>query len=235
MRRLPTPLLAVALVAASGAAATGQTTVALTGGVTLASLDVTWEGDAIRAPSFESATRPTMGLAFTLPLRKGLDVRFDGRYTRKGARWSGREPLEFASGLRIGYLELATLLKLRLPLAAEALSWYVEAGPAAAYARSCGLKEAVVVEGLAKAVKWGCGSRGLRLKDLDWGVSGGVGFEIGLSQHLGVSLGLLYSLGLRNVASSFTRVSTGRPTAIHTSSIKNRAITLQAGIARSIG
>ena len=221
MTRLATPLLAATLVVSPAAAASGQTTVALTGGVSFASFDVKQRNDPV--PPFESATRPTIGLALAMPLWENLGIGLNGRYTRKGPRWSGSERLEYESSMWIGYLEFAALLRMQLPLSGNRVSWYGEVGPAVAYKTSCTMKEVAVIEGITREANQSCRNRLLELYDFDWGLSGGAGLEIGISQRMGVSIGLLYTLGLRNVHSGYYR------------SLKNRAVTLQAGIVRSIG
>ena len=221
MTRLATPLLAATLAVSPGAAAFGQTTLALTGGVNLASIDVTLRTDPV--PDFQSRTGMVIGLALTMPLWKGLDLRLDGRFTQKGGHWSGNQPLAFEASMRTEYLEFAALLKAQLPLSGDRVSVYAAVGPALAIRASCDWREEIaIVEGVRIKASQACVSQFLFLSDFDLGLFGVTGLEIGLSERMGVSIGLAYVLGLLDVDTNGLQ------------SLKNRAMTFQVGIVRSI-
>lgn len=144
MRRLATPLLAAALIPFPGAAALGQTTLTVTAGVNRTSIGVDLARfvyphfDSYRQPHFWSATANTIGMAVTRPLSGNLRLEVGGRYAKKGARWkSESDGVHFESGMEPEYLELATLLKVGLPLPGSRLSAYATAGPAVAFRASC--------------------------------------------------------------------------------------------------
>jgi opacity protein-like surface antigen len=122
------------------------------------------------------------------------------------------------------YVELATQLKGRFPLLGDRFSAYGTAGPAVAFKASCDWNEVVTIKGVVvNEASASCARAGLGVGDFDFGLSGGTGVEIALSESMGVSVGVAYTLGLLNVATS------------RTGNFKNRAMDFRFGIVRSIG
>lgn len=231
MKRLATPLLAAALVLPPGAAAFGQTTLTVTTGVNRTSIGVDLARyvyphfDSYRPPDFRPATGLVIGLAVTRPLSGNLSLEAGGRYAKKGARWkSWSDGVHFESGMEPEYLELATLLKVGLGLPGSRVSAYATAGPAVAFKASCEWNEVVSIRGVVvNEVNAACGSAGLGLSRFDFGVSGGTGVEVALYDGMGVSVGVVYTLGLLNVGAS------------RAGHLKNRAMSLRAGVVTPIG
>ncbi|MDE2973403.1 MAG: outer membrane beta-barrel protein [Gemmatimonadota bacterium] len=231
MKRLATPLLAAALVLTPGAAVFGQTTLAVTAGVNRTSIGVDMARyvyphfNSDRHPDFRSATGPMIGLAVTRPLSGNLSLEVGGLYSKKGTRWKNRSNgVHYETGMEPEYLELATLLKVGLPLPGSRVSAYATAGPAVAFKTSCDWNEVVSIRGVVVSeVNLRCERVRLGLSRFDFGLSGGAGVETALSDGLGVSVGVVHTLGLLNVGAR----GTGR--------IKNRAMSLRAGIVTPIG
>ena len=232
MKRLATPLLTAALIVSPGAAAFGQTTLTVTAGVSETSIGIDMSRFSVShfdfyrpTPNFEPATGITIGLAVTVPFSERLGLQLGGRYVQKGSHWrSWRDGFSFESGMESEYVELATQLKGRFPLLGDRLSAYATAGPAVAFKTSCDWNEVVTIMGaFVSEISASCARVGLGLGDFDFGLSGGTGVEIWLSESMGVSVGVAYTLGLLNVATS------------RTSNFKNRAMAFRFGIVTPIG
>jgi len=231
MKRFAAPLFAAALVLPPGAAVFGQTTLTVTTGVNRTSVGVDLARyvyphfDSYRQPDFRPATGFTIGLAVTKPLSGNLSLEVGGRYAKRGARWqSESDGVNFEARMEPEYLEVATLLKVGLGLPGSRVSAYATAGPAVAFKTSCEWNEVVSIRGVViNEVNARCGRVGLGLSRLDFGVSGGAGVETALSDAVGVSVGVVYTLGLLNV---------GADRAGH---LKNRAVSLRAGIVTPVG
>ena len=222
MTRLATPLLAATLAVSPGAAAFGQTTLALTGGVNLASIDVTLRTDPVPDFQFEDRNGDRARVDHAFVEGPGPSARRP-RFTQKGGHWSGNQPLAFEASMKTEYLEFAALLKAQLPLSGDRVSVYAAVGPALAIRASCDWREEIaIVEGVRIKASQACVSQFLFLSDFDLGLFGVTGLEIGLSERMGVSIGLAYVLGLLDVDTNGLQ------------SLKNRAMTFQVGIVRSI-
>ncbi|MCY3809204.1 MAG: outer membrane beta-barrel protein [Gemmatimonadetes bacterium] len=231
MKRFAAPLLAAALLLPPGASAFGQTTLTVTTGVNRTSIGVNLARyvyphfDNHRHPDFRSATGATVGLAVTRPLSGNLSLEVGSLYSKKGTRWKGgSDGVNFEARMEPEYLEVATLLKVGLGLPGSRISAYATAGPAVAFRTSCEWNEVVSIRGLViNEVNARCGRVGLGLSRFDFGLSGGAGVETALSDGVGVSVGVVHTLGLKNV---------GAHRAGH---LKNRAMSLRAGIVTPIG
>lgn len=95
---------------------------------------------------------------------------------------------------------------------------YLLAGPALAFKLSC----QVSVTFMGDSRSEDCGEDGPKAMDL--GVTGGARLVIGVSEKLGISLDALYNLGLLEMDDFDGEIA-----------LKNRVMTLQAGIVYSIG
>ena len=229
MKRFAAPLLAAALLLPPGAAVFGQTTLAVTAGVNQTSIGVNLARyryphfSTHRHPDFRSATGATIGLAVTRPLSGNLSLEVGSLYSKKGTHWkSESEGVNFEARMEPEYLEVATLLKVGLPLPGSRISAYATAGPAVAFRTSCEWNEVVSIRGLViNEVNARCGRVGLGLSRFDFGVSGGAGVETALYDGVGVSVGAVHTLGIMNVHRA------GR--------FKNRAMSLRVGVVAPIG
>lgn len=235
---LPTLLTAV-LLTLEATPVRAQATLSLTGGVNLTSLDT--DSDGTRFPGFESLTRMSIGLAATLPVSDRFGLQLEGRYAQKGGRldvlgvmammgdmFGGFEEMppgaSFDADYQMDFVELSALARVGFPLSGDRVSGHLLAGPALGLRASC---EGVVrLSGLDEPpfnVSSDCDEAGLDFGTIDLGLAGGAGIDIGLTDSVDAHLGLLYVLGLSNVAEDFG------------GSAKHRALTIRAGLGLPIG
>lgn len=242
MKRLPIlllPTLLTAVFLTPGAPVRAQTTLSLTGGVNITSLDT--DGDGTLSPGFESLTRMSVGLAATLPVSERFGLQLGGRYAQKGARldvlgvlemmgdtFGGLEEMppgaSFDADYEMDFVELTALARVGFPLAGDRVSGHLLAGPALGLRSSC---EAVVrISALDEPAVTGsvdCDEAELGFRTVDVGLAGGAGIEIGLTDSINAHLGLLYTLGLSNVSDD------------PGGSVKHRALTIRAGLGVPVG
>ena len=241
MRQLPTILLPTLLTALSfmpGATSVrAQTTLSLTGGVNLTSMD--HDADGALALDFESLTGMSVGLAAAIPVTDQFGVRLGGRYVQKGGRLDvlgimmddmfggfGEMPpgTSMDADIEMNYVELSVLAGVRFPLSGDRVSGHLLAGPTLGLQSSCQM--GLHISGLdepAVNVSSDCDEAGLDSREIDVGLAGGAGIDIGLTDSIDVHLGLLYTLGLSNV------IDEGNETT------KHRALTIRAGLGVPIG
>ena len=222
MKRSSTLFFAAALLLLSQAPASAQTKIALTGGATISSLDITTDDDFY--PDFQSVTRLSIGLAATIPMSDGFGIQLGGAYSQKGGS------LEFTEGGIVGessietdYLEFTALGKVGLPLFGDRASAYLLAGPALAFESSCQLRASATSGTESFEIDTDCDEGDLDRPNYDYGLAGGGGLEIGFTDKLGISLGLLYTYGLQDLDDNSG------------DSVKNRSLTLSGGFVFSIG
>ncbi len=242
MKRFPTlllPTLLTVVCLTPGAPVHAQTTLSLTGGVNITSLDT--DNDGTRSPGFESLARMSIGLAATLPVSDRFGLQLGGRYAQKGGRldvlrlmemmgdmFGGFEEMPPGASLYIDYemdyVELSVLARVGFPLSGDRVSGHLLAGPALGLRSSC--EGVVSISGpdrpaLDQGV--GCDEAGLDFRKIDVGLAGGAGIDIGLTDAVDAHLGLLYTLGLSNVSDDLG------------GSVKHRALTIRAGLVLPIG
>ena len=114
----------------------------------------------------------------------------------------------------MSYVELALLARMGFPLSRERTSGHLLAGPVLAWLSSCRWQD------ITFGNRHRCGDIAFDPKRYGLGVAGGGGIEIGLTDQLNASVGLLYTLGILNMSQDVP-VSFAR---------KNRALTLRAGV-----
>ena len=117
------------------------------------------------------------------------------------------------------YLELAVLARMGFPLSGERASGHLLAGPVLAWQTSCRTQD-------SDGNSYRCDNVAFDPKKYDVGVAGGGGIEIGLTDTLHASVGLLYTLGLFNISNEASE---------EVLTVKNRAMTLRAGLGYRIG
>ena len=218
MKPFATPLLATALLLLPASTASGQTTLALTGGINIATLEIT--SDAGLAPDTESVTRTSIGFSAIFSRAERLGFQLGGTYSQKGGRliFSSSE-LIGESSIETSHLEFTALARAQFPLAGDRVSAHLLAGPAVAFELSCQLSAKASVEGSTVEISDDCNEGAdLSRSPFDFGLAGGGGLEIGLLDKLGISLGVLYTHGLTDLDTSDGE------------SLKQRALTLRAGL-----
>ncbi len=238
MKRCPTLLgsmLLTAVVLTLGATPVrGQTTLSLTGGVNITSLDT--DSDGTRSPGFESLTRMSIGLAATLPVSDRFGLQLGGSYAQKGGRLDVLRLMEIVGDLLSGfeemppggsldidyemdYVELSVLARVGFPLSGDRVSGHLLAGPALGLQSSCeGVVRISGPDRPALDPGAGCDEAGLDFRKIDVGLAGGAGIDIGLTDAFDAHVGLLYTLGLSHISDDLS------------GSVKHRALTIRAGL-----
>ena len=224
MKRFATPLLATILLLLTGTPAFGQVSIAVTGGVNIASLDISTGSDF--APDLKSVTRLSIGLAANIPASDGWGLQLGGSYSQKGGRFEiSEQGVNAESRVETDYLEFTVLGRAQFPVSGDRVSAHLLAGPALALESSCQLTaKATGPGGGTFEFAEDCdGDIGLDRSTYDFGLAGGGGLEIKLADTLGMSFGLLYTYGLLDLDKSDSDF------------MKQRALTLRAGLVYSIG
>lgn len=221
MKRLATPLVAIVLLPLAQAPTAAQTTFALTGGLNIASADVT-DASAV-VPDVVSVTRRSFGLAADFSLSETFGIQLGSRYSQKGVGLElDEDGFDVQSSAELDYLEFTALARLRFPLAGERVSIHLVTGPALAAETGCGLSATAGSGDSAFELAEECDEVGLERSAADVGWAVGGGLDIGITDNLSASPGIRYTHGLVDVDTA-TRAS-----------LKNRALTLQIGLAYTI-
>ena len=224
MKCLLTPLLATTLLLLTGTSALGQVSLAATGGVNIASMDFSTDDDFV--PDFQSVTRLSIGLAANIPASGSWGIQLGGSYSQKGGRYDFAQPDASAEArIETDYVELTVLARAQFPLSGDRVSAHLLAGPALALESSCQLTgKATGPDGNTFEINEGCDdATGLYRSNYDLGLAGGGGLEVKLLDALGMSFGVLYTYGLVDFDTS------------DSVSMKQRALSLRAGLVYSIG
>lgn len=219
---LPLPF-AVPFLLLTAAPAAGQTRLGVTGGLNLASVDVS-TGELF-VPDFESVARMSIGVSVTMPISENLGFQLAGSYSQKGGRWDVSLPDVRADiTLKADYFEVAGLGTLRLPLSGDRISAHLLGGPALALEVSCEASAVATFEGTNVNTTQSCDEDGaLERSKFDLSVAGGGGIEFELSESMGLSFDAIYTLGLLDIDKA------------ERDSLKHRVLTLRAGLVYSIG
>ncbi|MCY4573510.1 MAG: porin family protein [Gemmatimonadetes bacterium] len=222
MRNLSRLLIAAPLFLLTPAPTAAQTKLGITGGLNLASVDISSESGLV--PDFESVTRLSLGLSATIPISETWGLQLAGGYSQKGAMSSFTEDgANVESTLKMDYIELAALGMVHLPVSGERVSAHLLAGPALALETSCGISAQASFMGSDLEISEDCDDSGPDRSNFDVGLAGGGGIEIGLSDALGVSLDALYTFGFLDMDKA------------DDDSLKHRVLSLRVGLVYSIG
>lgn len=220
MKRLATSLL-VTMLLLPGIPARAQTTLAISGGMNVASMDFAGETEFV--PDFQSVNRASIGLAVTFPVFARLGLRLGGNYSQKGGLAEvSMGGLTGESFLDSDYLELTALARVRVPTAGDRVAVNLLAGPALALETSCELgATAVDRTGSTSEYNETCDDADFDRLRHDLGLAAGGELEIGLAEKLGLSIGVLYTHGVLDIDT------------VDDASLKHRALTLRAGLVYS--
>ena len=223
MKRFATPLLATILLLLTVTPALGQVSLAVTGGVNIASMDISTGSDF--APDLKSVTRLSIGLAANIPASDGWGLQLGGSYSQKGGRYEiSEQGVNAESRVETDYLEFTVLGRAQFPVSGDRVSAHLLAGPALALESSCQLTaKATGPGGGTREFAEDCDDIRLDRSTYDFGLAGGGGLEIKLADTLGMSFGLLYTYGLLDLDKSDSDF------------MKQRALSLRAGMVYSIG
>ena len=194
-----------------------QTTLAIHGGMNRATLSELEEVKAFKGI--------TLGASATIPIQDKLSFRLDGNYVQKGIEAASED--EFVRmNLGLDYVEVSGLGAVNLTPTESPASVYALAGPSVAFRTRCELKmegsQASSSEGVSFLFSESCSDR---VSGVDFGVTGGVGANVGISKQITFSVDLRYTLGIGTVFDDFDE---GDPP-------KNRNFILQCGVGFPIG
>ena len=192
-------------------AAMAQTRLTVAGGLNLASVTAEAEGLSVTP---ESVTRLAIGASVGIPMSERWGLHLGAGYSQKGF---GLDAFGASVTTEIDYLEVTALAGMPFSVS-ERASVHLLAGPALAFKVSCQVSATFLGEELDED----CGDDGPKAMDL--GLVGGARLEFGVSDKMGVSVGALYNFGLLNMDDSGSDET-----------LKNRVMSLQAGIVYSIG
>lgn len=214
MKRLVIPAASLPLLFLVGAGLSGQTRIALTGGVSLTSTEERFAGDNgslfYSRVGEGSARQPSVGVSAIVPLPWSLSLEVGGAYSEWGRElafgWCGTAPQGGAS-VSMEYLEFKTLGRVNLPLAGNGVLAFVTVGPMVAWELSCRSTPTISQLLPDGTISWSpdeSGSRScedvvLDLEELDFGLAGGVGLEVGVTGRLGFTVSTVYSRGMRDL------------------------------------
>ena len=219
MRSFRYPLLSTLFLFA-GAPASAQINLSMMGGANLASTQLSSED--VAAPTSETVTRVSVGVAATFPVVGHFGIQLGGGYSQRGSNSLFTDGDATGESLiEVDYAELTALGRLDIPLYGDRLGIHLLAGPAFAYETSCDATMSTMVEDRAVSNSAACGDDFDR-PAYDFGLVGGGGLEIGLTRDLGLDLGALYNYGLTDLDNA------------DNATVKHRVLTLRAGLSYSI-
>ena len=210
MKKTLFAFLAVALLLAVAAPAFAQPVLTLKGGVNIATLS----GDDVE--DLESRTGLNVGASLLLPFTDVVGLEIGAAYSQKGAE---EEELGVTGSFEFDYLEFPVLLRFGIPTE-SALSAHFLVGGALAFETGC---QVSLTEGGA-SFSGDCEEADIETKSMDFGLVGGAGLDIELTESITLVLDALYNLGLTNLDDS-----------ADPDDVKSRAFTLQAGLGFPLG
>lgn len=131
------------------------------------------------------------GAGFTVPVTRGIGLRFDALYVQKGAVLDASQPgVTIEADVDLAYFEFAP----SVTFGDEHV--YAIGGPWFAFKAACD----VSVTAIGMSLDQECGEDTLDIKDTDFGVAGGLGMKVQLAAGLTLGLEGIYSAGLANVS-----------------------------------
>ena len=192
----------------------GQTAIGIRGGMSRATIG----GDDASEEGVDADARIgiTLGASATIPIQDKFSLRLGGNYVQKGAKsqYGGLE-----GKINADYIELSGLGVFKLaPSDKSQASVYMLVGPSVAFNTKC--EGSVSGSSFSEDISLS-GDCGEDTNSFDFGITGGIGAGMAISEQMTFSIDLLYTLGLLS--------------ADKVDDIKNRTLTLRAGIGFPIG
>ncbi|WP_419163928.1 outer membrane beta-barrel protein [Candidatus Palauibacter sp.] len=211
MRISPIPIAALIVLTGltSAASLVGQTTVGIHAGLTRARL-----ADLEALTEQESRSGVRLGVSTTVPVSGSLGLRFAGSYVQAGG--GARVPQ-----LEVDYFRLSALARVGLAKESRSGGVYFLVGPYWGLRTAC----SVSVSGGGASFSADCDARDIQLSATDFGVSGGAGLEVGVTNRMGAALEFLYDLGIQGLGGSIPGLGGSKTT---------RVFSLLAGLVFSI-
>jgi hypothetical protein len=164
----------------------------------------------------DSRTGLNLGTSLTFSIGENLGLQTGASYAQKGATES-EQGVDVTFGL--DYLEIPVLLRYAFPTTGS-VGVHVFGGGAVGIEVGCELE---VTDGSA-TITVDCDEGEIETKTFDFGLVGGAGLSFDISESLELFVDLLYNLGLTSVDDS-----------TDPDSVKNRALTVRAGLGLPLG
>lgn len=213
--------LAVILILAPisfGQSATAQTTFSLVGGVNRTSMSLDLDVAPL-VPDIETTRNRYLGLEVLFPVSESFGIAHRAGYSGKGTSVTATESgFTATADFQLGYFETALLAKRALGRRGGTLGAHVVVGPTLALLASCRTITQVEHEGISVEEELDCEEAGLEPRDFDLGLAGGGGIDLRLSRRVGLSVGVLYTVGLADIDTD------------NQATTRNRALSFLAGI-----
>ncbi|MDE3258701.1 MAG: porin family protein [Gemmatimonadota bacterium] len=189
--------------------ANGQTTFTIRGGVSRATMSGFEEVESV----VKARTGLALGASVGIPIQDNLSLRLDGGYVQKGLHGKGD-----AAGLDINsdYIEFSGLGVVDLSKSGGSAVAYFFAGPSMAFLASCGPSDRFEHGESSASCREGS-------RSIDFGITGGTGADMAVSEQMTLAVDLRYTLGLLSID------ETGGD------DVKNRNLILQVGVGFPIG
>ncbi|MDE2980864.1 MAG: outer membrane beta-barrel protein [Gemmatimonadota bacterium] len=227
MKRRSLVLLSILFLHAAASPALAQTTLSLTGGLNRTAITADPPGGAVWRS--ESLTRMSVGLAATVPVSEHLGLQLGVAYSQKGGRLSGLDgDILVTSEIALDYFEFSLLAVPTFALSSwDRSSVRFFAGPTMASRIDCDFGASAWL-GTARVTTGGGCDAGWRDEveaALDLGVVVGGGIAVGVTERAGVSVDLLYTLGLIPIGEGDS----------YWSGPKQRVLTLRTGVTLPVG
>ncbi len=192
----------------------GQTTIAIQGGMSRATLG----GSDVE--NADARIGITLGASATIPIQDKFSLRLGGNYVQKGAKFGGNiEGFGGGSGnTDVDYIELSGLGVFKLAPSESQASVYMLVGPSVAFKTKCegSFSGSFFSEDINLSED--CGED---TNSFDFGITGGIGAGMAISEQMTFSVDLLYTLGILSLDDA--------------DDVKNRALIIRAGVGFPIG
>jgi hypothetical protein len=199
-----------------------QTTLQVTGGLNLATLsisDVQALGD-----DPETINGTNFGIGMTAPLFGAFGVEANAAFSQKGAETTLREPGvgSLALSMNADYIDFSLFGRFRFMLGDRA-AVHFGAGPVLSFNMSCDVSVSGRIEGVNFTQSEDCDHDEIEVNvGTDFGVGGMAGFDVSLTDRLGLTAGAGYAFGLADLDET-------------SGSARHRVLQLRAGITYSLG
>lgn len=140
------------------------------------------------------------GVGVSFPIGNSpFAVQFGAQWAQKGARVEvSANDLSTNADVSFQSIDFTALARISPPAAPD-LPFYVLAGPYFAFETACSIALGTTVGTGRFTASDDCASANFDTQPLDFGLTGGVGFEMGIGAGRRITLALLYSHGLQDV------------------------------------
>lgn len=164
----------------------------------------------------DSRTGLNIGASVRFSLAENLGLSLGGGYSQMGTELSEQG---VTGKIKLDYLEFPVLLRFAFPSSSN-LGLHLYGGAVVGIEAKCEIEGS---EG-SVSVTADCDEADLDTKSTQFGLMGGAGVDIGISDSMDLFLDVLYNLGLTTVDGSAEEAD-----------VKNRAFTIRAGLAIPLG